>query len=101
MLSLKLCWSLTLWKEQVSTVRGKVLANLGITETSSGLSYVVFSRLRRFKDIAIEGGLCVDRLTNKINLKSEFKERRKYKMEVLLPISALTLQRYISENVIT
>ena len=75
MLPLKLCWSLTPWKVQGSTVRGKLLANLGLNEPSSGLAYVVFSRVRRFKDIAIEGGLCWDRLTNKINLKTDFKER--------------------------
>ena len=98
MLPLKLCWSLTPWKVQGSTIRGKLLANLGINEPSSGLAYVVFSRVRRFKDIAIEGGLCWDRLTNKINLKNDFRERRKYEMEVLLPKSALTLQRHTEEN---
>ena len=41
MLPLELCWSLTPWKVQGSTARGKLLANLGLTETSSGLAYVV------------------------------------------------------------
>ena len=79
MLPLKLCWSLTPCKVQGSMVHGKFLANLGLTEPSSGLAYVFFSRVHRFKDIAIGegGGLCWDRLTNKINLESEFKERRK------------------------
>ena len=101
MLPLQLCWSLTPWKVQGSTVRGKLLASLGLTEPSSGLVYRFFLRVSRFKDISIEGGLYWDRLTSKINLKSEFKERRNYKMEVLLPKLALTLQRYRAANGMT
>ena len=53
MFPLKLCCSLTPWNVQGSMVHRKLLADLGITETSVGLPYVLFSRLHIFKDIYI------------------------------------------------
>ena len=49
-----------LWKVQGQNIHGKLVATLGKSEMSSGLSYVVFSRVRLFLDIAIDGGLTWD-----------------------------------------
>ena len=65
---------------------------------SSGLSYVVFSRVRRFSDIAIDGGLTFDRLTTKITSKQKFRERVKYEKEVLITKSTETERRYIDND---
>ena len=95
---LKLYWSFTPWKVQGQTIRGKFVATLGKTEMSSGLSYVVFSRVRRFSDIAIDGGLTFDRLTTKITSKQKFRERVKYEKEVLITKSTETERRYIDND---
>ena len=91
---LKLSWSFTPWKVQGQTIRGKLVATLGKSEMSSGLSYVVFSRVRRFSNIAIECGLTWDRLTTKITSKKKFLERVKYEKDVLVIKSMETERRY-------
>ena len=95
---LKLSWSFTPWKVKGQTIRGKLVATLGKTEMSSGLSYVVFSPVRRFSDIAIDGGLTFDRLTTKITSKQKFRERVKYEKEVLITKSTETERRYIDND---
>ena len=61
---------------------------------SSGLSYVVFSLVRRFSDIAIDGGLKFERLTRKITSNKKFKERVQYEKAILLFKSTETESRY-------
>ena len=71
-----------------------MVANLGKTERSPGLSYVVFSRVRRFTCVAVDGGLTWDRLTSKITSGKKFRERVDYEKEVLIPKSLETESRY-------
>lgn len=41
---------------------GKVVGTLGTLEKADGLTYVVFSRVRKFDDIAVDGGITWQRL---------------------------------------
>ena len=65
---------------------------------SSGLSYVVFSAVRRFSDIATDSGLTWDRLTTKLTSKKKFLERVKYEKEVLV-IKFIQTERCYNANV--
>ena len=85
-------------RREVVQNRFSLVATLGKSEMSSGLSYVVFSRVRRFSDIAIDCGLTWDRLTSKISSKKKFRERVEYEKEILVTKSIATEIRYI-ENV--
>lgn len=75
MLPLRLAWAWTIWKVQGQTVDGNVVVNLGPKEAEHGLSYVAFSRVRRFCDIGIIGGVSGDRLTTKISNQEKLKQR--------------------------
>ena len=75
MVPLKLAWAWTIWKVQGQTVDGKVVVSLGRKEVEHGLSYVVFSRVRRFQDIGIIRGVSGDRLTSQIAKRAKFKKR--------------------------
>ena len=66
MVPLKLCYAWTIWKAQGQTIRGKVVVDLGKTEKEHGLSYTAFSRVTRFNDIGVIGGLSRDRLIGKV-----------------------------------
>lgn len=63
MLPIRLAWAWTIWKAQGQRCKGKIIVNLGERERTHGLTYVAFSRSRRLSDIAIVGGVYVDRLT--------------------------------------
>ena len=77
MIPLKLAWAWTIWKVQGQTVDGKVVVNLGRKEAEHGVSYVAFSRVRRFQDIGIVIGRGVsrDRLTSQISKQEKLKHR--------------------------
>ena len=75
MIPLKLAWAWTIWKVQGQTVDGKVVVNLGRKEAEHGVSYVAFSRVRRFQDIGIIGGVSGDRLTTQISKQEKLKHR--------------------------
>jgi ATP-dependent exoDNAse (exonuclease V) alpha subunit len=75
MVPLKLAWAWTIWKVQGQTVDGKVVVSLGRKEVEHGLSYVAFSRVRRFQDIGIIGGVSGDRLTSQIAKQAKLKKR--------------------------
>ena len=91
---LKLSWSFTPWKVQGQTIRGKVVANLGKTERSPGLSYVVFSCVRCFICVAVDDDLTWDCLTSKITSSKKFCKRVDYEKEVLIPKSLEIERRY-------
>jgi len=75
MIPLKLAWAWTIWKVQGQTVDGKVVVDLGPTEKEHGLSYVAFSRVRRFQDLGVLGGCTLERLTTKISGQKKLKNR--------------------------
>ena len=75
MVPLKLAWAWTIWKVQGQTVDGKVVVSLGRKEAEHGVSYVAFSRVRRFQDIGIIGGVSGDRLTTLISKQEKLKQR--------------------------
>ena len=75
MIPLKLAWAWTIWKVQGQTVDGKVVVDLGPTEKEHGLSYVAFSRVRRFQDLGVLGGCALERLTTKISGQKKMKNR--------------------------
>ena len=75
MIPLKLAWAWTIWKVQGQTVDGKVVVDLGPTEKEHGLSYVAFSRVRRFQDLGVLGGCSLERLTTKISGQKKLKNR--------------------------
>ena len=70
------------------------MANLGKTERSPGLLYVVFSRVRRFTCVVVDGGLTWDCSTSKITSSKKFCERVDYENEVLIPKSLETERRF-------
>jgi Helitron helicase-like domain at N-terminus/PIF1-like helicase len=75
MVPLKLAWAWTIWKVQGQTINGKVVVDLGAKEMEHGLSYVAFSRVRRFKDIGIMGGIPLQRITSQISNQEKLKNR--------------------------
>ena len=93
---LHLCWAFSPWRIQGQTINNTLVANLGKSEKSPGLSYVFFSRLRKFSNLLIDGGLTFDCLTNKILSNKRFKDRVKYKWQVLEVKTRLTKAQYLS-----
>jgi len=83
MIPLKLSYAFTPWKLQGQTIDTKLVGNLGLLERSNGSTYVIFSRVRRFKDLAIDGGLSFSRLTKKIGSSTSFKYRVLMEQELL------------------
>jgi ATP-dependent exoDNAse (exonuclease V) alpha subunit len=75
MLPLRCAWAWTIWKAQGQTILGKVILVLGKTERECGLSYVGFSRNRRFADVGVDGGINGDRITTKIKNQKKLKVR--------------------------
>ena len=67
MISLKLCWAFTPWKVQGQTLGDTCIGELGGNERSDGMTYVIFSRVRKFSDVAIDDGLTYARLTRKVS----------------------------------
>ena len=94
MYPLKLCYSWTAWKCQGQTLNGKVVCNLGDKEKEDGLSYVIFSRVRRLDQIGIIDGLTLDRLTRKISNRISFKKRVQFEEEVLNTRTERTKLKY-------
>lgn len=66
MLPIRLCYAWTVWKVQGQTLKGKVVACLGKKEIEHGLTYTVFSRVRKASNLGIIGGLPQERLTSKV-----------------------------------
>jgi len=78
MLPLRLAWAWTIWKVQGQTIDGKVVVlDLGRKEAEHGLSYVAFSRVRRFQDIGIKGGISKVRLTTLISQQQKLINRKR------------------------
>ena len=75
MLPIRLAWAWTIWKAQGQTYKGKIIIKLGSTERTHGLTYVAFSRSQRLSDIAITGGVYIDRLTKAISKKPSLQAR--------------------------
>ena len=76
MLPIRLAWAWTIWKAQgQETYKGKIIIKLGSTERTHGLTYVAFSRSQRLSDIAITGGVYIDRLTTAISRKPSLQAR--------------------------
>ena len=94
MYPLKLCYSWTAWKCQGQTLNGNVVCKLGDKEKEDGLSYVIFSRVRRLDQIGIIDGLTLDRLTKKISNRVSFKRRVLFEEEVLNSMSEMTKLKY-------
>ena len=44
---------------------GQLESTLGTLEQADGLTYVVFSRVRKFDDIAVDGGITWQRLNTR------------------------------------
>ncbi len=63
MIPLKLSFAWTMWRVQGQAIRDKVVLHLGKKEKEHVLTYTGFSRVMKFIDIAIAGGLSLDRLT--------------------------------------
>jgi len=53
MLPLQLCYAWTVCKVQGQTLRGKVVTSIGEKEVEHGLTYTVFSRVRRASNLGI------------------------------------------------
>ena len=77
MLPLKLAWAWTTWKAQGQTISGKLVALLGPTEKEHGLTYTAFSRVTRFSNLGITGGLTFERFTSKIKNHAKVAPRRR------------------------
>jgi hypothetical protein len=75
MLPLRLCYAWTIWKAQGQTIRTKVVASLGVTEKEHGLTYTVFSRVRKASDIGIINGFPRVRLLDKVKNQGKMKAR--------------------------
>ncbi len=73
MLPLRLCYAWTIWKAQGQTIRTKVVASLGVTEKEHGLTYTVFSRVRKASDIGIIDGFPHIRLLDKVKNQGKMK----------------------------
>ena len=98
MLPLKLCYAFTPWKIQGQTIDNKLVGTLGTLEKSNGLTYVIFSRVRRFKNIAIDGGLTYSRLSNRIGSSVSFKYRVSMEKKLLQPKHLKTVIKFMSIN---
>ena len=94
MLPLKLSYSFTPWKVQGQTIRGKVVGTLGTLEKADGLTYVVFSRVRKFDDIAVDGGITWQRLNTRINTRKTFLVRKDMEKQLLESKVEDTLHMY-------
>ena len=94
MLPLKLSYSFTPWKVQGQTIRGKVVGTLGTLEKADGLTYVVFSRVRKFDDIAVDGGITWQRLNTRINTRKTFLVRKEMEKQLLESKVGDTLHMY-------
>ena len=107
MIPLKLCYAFTPWKIQGQTIDKKLVATLGRLERSNGLTYVIFSRVRRFKDIAIDGGLCFTRLATRIGSATSFKYRVQMEKELLevkhsdTVLKFYSIYRYVPNGVVS
>ena len=101
MFPLRLCYAWTIWKAQGQTIRNKIIVSLGNTEKEHGLTYTAFSRVQRFSDIGITGGITFDRLCNKIrNLKKtniRIREETRLKNLSNLTISKLRRLRQLQQ----
>ena len=75
MFPFRLCYAWTIWKAQGQTIRGKVVVHLGKDEKKHGLTYTAFSRVKRFSDIGIAGGITAERLTSKIRRNKKVQPR--------------------------
>ena len=75
MLPLRLAWAWTIWKAQGLTILGKVIAHLSNKEREHGLTYTVYSRVRRFGDIGIMGGLTMLRFINAVRDQAKMEPR--------------------------
>ena len=94
MLPIKLSYAFTPWKVQGQTIRSKVVGNLGTLERSDGLTYVIFSRVRRFDDIAIDGGMTWQRISTKISNRVSFQKRKQMERVLLKAKIDDTLLKY-------
>ena len=94
MIPLKLCWAFTPWKVQGQTLGDKCVGELGGNERSDGMTYVIFSRVRKFSDVAIDGGLTYARLTRKISDRASFLRRLHAEKTILERKVISTLQLY-------
>ena len=66
MFPIRLCYAWTIWKAQGQTLTNKVVLSLGDIEREHGLTYTAFSRVKRFSDLGLKGGLTHNRLTLKV-----------------------------------
>jgi hypothetical protein len=76
MIPLRLAWAWTIWKAQGQTYTGKVIANLSDREKEHGLTYVVFSRVKKLRNLGIIGGLSLERFTTRIQQQKKMRPRR-------------------------
>ena len=76
MLPLKLAWAWTIHKSQGQTIKEKIVLHLGDDEKTVGLSYVAFSRAKRFSNVGIQGGLSANRIMTLISKKPSLKIRK-------------------------
>ena len=83
MVPLKLLYAFTPQKIQGQSISGKVVGELGENERSDGLTYVIFSRVRRFDDVAIDGGMTFARITRKIRDRNSFQRRLESEKNIL------------------
>ena len=77
MLPLRLAWAWTVWKAQGQTITGKLVADLGKCEKEHGLTYTVFTRVTRFKNLGIINGLTRTRFTSNIKAHKKVAPRRR------------------------
>lgn len=75
MLPLKLCCACTIWKDQGQTIRGKVIVHLSNQEKEHYLTYTAFSRVRRFCDNDLFGGITTQRFTSKHQNQAQMSKR--------------------------
>ena len=75
MLPLKLCWAWTGWKVQGMTIPRSIVVHLDKTEADHGITYVMFSRVRKFSDIGIKDGIDKKRLCDVIRKQGKMKRR--------------------------
>lgn len=95
MFPLRLCYAWTIWKAQGQTIRNKIIVSLGKTEKEHGLTYTAFSRVQRFSDIGIIGGISQDRLCNKIKdlKKTQVRIKEETRLRNLSRFTICTLRR--------
>ena len=94
MLPIKLSYAFTPWKIQGQTISSKIVGNLGTQERSDGLTYVIFSRVRKFDDVAIDGGMTWQRITKKISDRVSFQKRKQMERILLKAKIEDTLLKY-------